>query len=1177
MHRITAIDDKGDKELIYQFPVDGGSAPPSGMNINEKTGVLSWHVPADYSGSNEFCVEIEVVDQYGMSATQELELNVGDEDVIAPSISMFVRDADGNVYMPGDELDVTGTYSIFIDLNDNLHSVDQPNPPICSLKAEDVAVDEAGEYYHDETINNEETINFVYGQNKIPFSELGLNPGYIHFTVTVQDAAGNETVSEQSYYVADTSVDAPAKLLEFGSEDFTGAGIMQITEQGEIDFNAYYQNHSEYTYKLKLESMEDSSDYVLLAEGATFSGEHTCQLDPALYESGFYRLVLTIRCACGEDHIIAIDERIIEIYNDGGTGNLDLSFTDLQVQLGGIPVSLVRNYDSSSLYKNTSFGESHFGPGWTLNYLQAEVKLAHENQVTDSLQDPIAEGTRLLITLPDGTIERFTFAPSGLTGQEDRTFIPHFVPDEDNQCTLEVWGQEESLLLVPLSSNQRSTFLVANTNAPYIPANLSDSLVLRTRAGLEYHYDTQTGKLKAIEDDKGNRIEITRSKFNDNTQIRISSGNDHDIVIELDDSGNVTCIRDPKNQTITYTYNATTGKLEKVIQRDAVETTYTYTNDDFPYHLTGIIDDAGVQVLSAEYDDEGILSSLTDAGDYESTLDVTIRLSGGRKVTRVDNGNGITIAEVRDSRGNLLGTFQSLNTTGSQYLANVYDYNMRGLLMGESMPFIVVEGENFDSADDPSSGTILYDVTPVDSNAWKRRFVYDKQGRMKCSIDVNGNETIYQYDDYDRLITTIHPSGATDHSIYHPRTGGLLESYSTDGKSGVKWNHTRYEYSYGRLTKTFRVESDGQETLISSTDYDVYGRVKSTTDAADVTTYYGYDNNGNQTHSWYHWVDEDQDKTLVVVSKTNYDDTDRVTGSEQYELTLASTTDRITDHTNLTDSLVDVSPQWTTFTNYNSRGLVESTVDRFETETYNKYDVRGNLVETATQANNDEGQTGWLVSRTVYDSQGRVEFVSDELFVAGTTIPTDITNFGTRTVYDEFDRVQASIRYENIKVTSSAPTSSGCYTMSLVNDSGAEWDWDDDDNGAKKLSSSETYYDDFGRVDYIKDEYQAVTKYTYDLTGRQIQSQYHSKTADGSLCLGGDSDGLRQTRTPGPDDRSVCGRRCRSRLDGGLDRLDVRLVRRHGNTDDLRRSGKRRKNRTTQRTQDRSGRHRWGL
>src|SRR5262249_60541739 len=78
------------------------------------------------------------------------------------------------------------------------------------------------------------------------------------------------------------------------------------------------------------------------------------------------------------------------------------------VKLGGAPVPLIRQYDSLSTSQSGTFGF-----GWRLANTDTSIQI---NVAATGLEDrgiynPLSIGSRLYLTLPDGTRAGFTFAP----------------------------------------------------------------------------------------------------------------------------------------------------------------------------------------------------------------------------------------------------------------------------------------------------------------------------------------------------------------------------------------------------------------------------------------------------------------------------------------------------------------------------------------------------------------------------------------------------------------------------------------------------------------------------------------------------------------------------------------------------------------------------------------------
>ena len=345
-------------------------------------------------------------------------------DVTAPTIDLYIREVthvDGSCeyrYVPPTEdLRTDRNYEAVVTITDNTE--------ISESGANELAEGSRIEVFDPAVLENVTEVaagQMLRGTNYVHFTLGGLNQGYIRFNVVAIDTAGNESSTFVLRYVTDDSEDSTSiAKIDPAVED------EQIDQVFEVRGRSYYHGISHIvgdqdyydtgTYELRLYSTVDTDDYVILASGAADvdSDEYRVlgTIDPTLYPSGLYRLVLnTYCCCCGCSeatgrHYKAIDERIIEIFNDGRPTDLTLSFTDLDVDLGGIPVSLTRTYSSANVEADGSLVDCHFGPGWTLNLLEAGVQIAQPSRPTASKDDPLTEGSRVLVRLPDGTIERF--------------------------------------------------------------------------------------------------------------------------------------------------------------------------------------------------------------------------------------------------------------------------------------------------------------------------------------------------------------------------------------------------------------------------------------------------------------------------------------------------------------------------------------------------------------------------------------------------------------------------------------------------------------------------------------------------------------------------------------------------------------------------------------------------
>lgn len=160
----------------------------------------------------------------------------------------------------------------------------------------------------------------------------------------------------------------------------------------------------------------------------------------------------------------------------------------------------------------------------------------------------------------------------------------------------------------------------------------------------------------------------------------------------------------------------------------------------------------------------------------------------------------------------------------------------------------------------------------------------------------------------------------------------------------------------------------------------------------------------------------------------------------------------------------------------------DHSIERNGVETYAIYDARGKVIETRQQACSTGSSVidGWLITRTLYDTQGRVEFTTDSYFVLGTAYPAsaDVAWSGTHNVYDNLGHVIRTELHSGVTIELvSDPNHSGQMMAQLRN--GFDWA-----TATTKVSEVQTFYDDLGRVDHTIDESGNETDYYYDQFNR---------------------------------------------------------------------------------------------
>jgi len=290
----------------------------------------------------------------------------------------------------------------------------------------------------------------------------------------------------------------------------------------------------------------------------------------------------------------------------------------------------------------------------------------------------------------------------------------------------------------------------------------------------------------------GNDTTVRRADANGNTQVLGDpQGNQRDSQHDADGTSTTTVFDGSDSPPTERTHQDPGSNVMSVT--DALGHTTTYTFNEFDQPVS--VEDAMHNVTSFGYDaDTGLLNRITDPLQHATTLAYD---QVGNKIAQTDPDRHTTTfgydttgrqVSVIDPRGNLPHADRAKFTT-----TNVYD--------GE---------DRLRRSTDPLGHVQQWD--------------YDSAGRLHAFTDANTFQSVNEYNDADQLVTSYDP----DH------------------------RKTRYDYTPGgRVQKV----TDGLGGVVTST-YDAAGRLETVTsprgnvpgaNAADFTTTYTYDGNGNRT------------------------------------------------------------------------------------------------------------------------------------------------------------------------------------------------------------------------------------------------------------------------------------------------------------------------------------------
>lgn len=432
--------------------------------------------------------------------------------------------------------------------------------------------------------------------------------------------------------------------------------------------------------------------------------------------------------------------------------------------------------------------------------------------------------------------------------------------------------------------------------------------------------------------------------------------------------------------------------------------------------------------------------------------------STGNAIREVNASGGIT-TRTFDADGNLLsetivvGEEDSPANGETDDLKSVNTYDSSGNLetyidgRGNTVFFSYNQYGQMLTSTDPSGNTV--------------RNNYDQYGNLRSSTDPNGVSRSFSYDDDGNLTTVTDDAGRIVTTNAYNRYGELTGT--TDAFGNVKnftydvsGNPQEFSYSHGeganqveiverteyddagRAISTSQVRKQGTatETLwTKSVKHNAAGQVEREVDRHGTVTEYVYDHQGRKIETRIQMKDADG-LPQWLIERVVYDALGRVIlrtdqyaegaavifGTRTYDDPLGGV-DRAERRKDVVVAFEGTAPNLKSViasegtlaaddgAQFDAQGRLVSMTDRNGMETRYTYNTVGELIETRTQAPDENGTLVWLVKRTVYDELGRKSIVTDR-YIDGSSTPV----FATRTVYDAKGRGLEEHRLEGVTV-----------------------------------------------------------------------------------------------------------------------------------------------------------------
>ena len=521
-------------------------------------------------------------------------------------------------------------------------------------------------------------------------------------------------------------------------------------------------------YRLELSQVDAAASSVIGQATTAVSNGVLGRLDPTLLENGLYRVRLIVEDVNGH---IAVDERVYRIDGTGKVGLLALSFIDLQVPVAGVPITVVRSYDSRV---KTS---RDFGVGWTLGINAGKYQNNRPPGQGWTINDrpflgsflPCVGGnaeTRSHFTevrLSDREVYRFTLTLSGanlgITGACEVTAGFRFIDGSTPGATLDILDGTSAIYLrggedILLDMNA----FADGTNVIYNPRRVR----LTTADGRRIEFDRLAGVTR-VEDPNGNALSITPSG------VIHSSGKS--IAFARDAVGRLIRITDPNGNQLHYGYDGA-GDLIEFIDQASNKTTFTY---DDRHHLLDIHDPVGNRSVHNEYDADGRLIAVVDAAGNRTGV---VHDLGARRETATDRLGNVSTVDY-DARGNVIQRTDPLGHV-TRFTFDARDNVLARIdPLGHMTTYTYDDRNNVLSVSDALSGTVA--------------FTYNERNQVLTKTDARGGVTTKTYDDRGNLIretdaaggTTTHAYDANGNQIRSTSAAGAATTYAHDAAGNI--------------------------------------------------------------------------------------------------------------------------------------------------------------------------------------------------------------------------------------------------------------------------------------------------------------------------------------------------------------------------------------------------------
>jgi RHS repeat-associated protein len=808
-----------------------------------------------------------------------------------------------------------------------------------------------------------------------------------------------------------------------------------------------------------------------------FTEEDLGTIDLSMLENGSYFIKLSVWCNGNDignyDYTPFILDCPLKI------GNLKFSQEDLVVETGGVPLRVVRTYDS---FKKNEQGE--FGYGWTYSIANLDIEL-DETRVDMFYDDgwdcggtPIEirnkdggdfASRNVTLTLPDGRRTTFMFnldssnkavyesmpgvnaklrtkndeilgQPNWFNGWcwEGITHGPTY--DSGGVFTIESSQYDFSGFILTTEDGTEYTFEREEiTHEPefftYCSSEDMTSYYTVVR-GQPYLTSIKTANCEQIR----LNTNLTDGKIGANG-IQFVDANNHPsnkkLNVGYDSSNRISYIDAPSEvntafHTIVYEYTeGNLTKVKKLVSKDPVKydvTDYTYedsTHKPADHFVTDIKDARGLTPIRYVYDAAGRLTETIDAKGNRIVIDHDVTGKAEMVYERWDTAKDYPAVYIYNDRGNV-EKIQKFDYSGSPKLLDETRYTYDANPLGRDNP-VLIEKAFAISGD-----------TATDWAKSQNRYTYADDGRVTRHIAI----------DPENIVTeTCYDANNNVTDVYQ----GMGWQDSNSSYTPVSRTHNTYEGSNLKATSVWDPADNTKPMSMSVNVYDSLNRIRHAINVnldavADVSPFYTIVFNPqndnirtnyavNHSVTTYSYNDNELQPSSVqdpsgAVTFFAYDDNGRQYKSWYHWVD----PDNAANDCNVyTISIYDAAGRVVeTLRDVNDvHGNVEKSTITLSQTFYNsigKVDESFNELDCSTKYHYD--QTGNLVETDTYDPNGDLMTVSRTLYdtegraiVAVGPYEPNVYNgpaakwpVGTETVYDVLGRAVETRRWAGVKV-----------------------------------------------------------------------------------------------------------------------------------------------------------------